>query len=312
MVDMNPWTDIVTIAERRHGVVFASDLEECGASLTQVRDWHASGRLVSYGYGAYRIGGAPSSFEARVLAAIAPVPGLTWASHHTAATLLGLGFVGRADVIEVTRPTPLSAVRSAAKVHRSTRIPSHHQTVVRGIPCLTASRTIFDLARTRPAKVLVSVMDRGLLNGSCTVGSVWRVFHDLGGRGRPGTRRMREVLDIVGTDYVAPASELEAIGMAMLQGLGFEWQVEFSDERGYIRRVDGLHRASGLVVEFDGPQHRREPQRSLDMDGDARLSSLGLSVLRLEWNDVTSDSAHALDKVRTEICSLRQLHRPAA
>ncbi len=101
---------------------------------------------------------------------------------------------------------------------------------------------------------------------------------------------MREVLDVRGLDHVPPESELEEVGMALLAGLGFEWQVEISDERGYIRRVDGLHRAGGLVLELDGKQHDAPAQRALDREGDRRLGRLGWGVKRLRWCDVTRGS----------------------
>ena len=99
---------------------------------------------------------------------------------------------------------------------------------------------------------------------------------------------MRMVLGHLGQGYVPPESELEAVGMTLLDGLGFEWQVEISDEEGYLRRVDGINRPARLVVEFDGAQHRREPQRSLDLHGDRRLGRLGLEVVRIGWDDVTT------------------------
>ncbi len=117
--------------------------------------------------------------------------------------------------------------------------------------------------------------------------SLYRVLYDLGGRGRPGTRRMREVLEARGLDHVPPESELEQVGMALLAGLGFEWQVELSDDQGYIRRVDGLHRAGRLVLELDGRHHDAPSQRDLDRQGDDRLRAMGWAVDRLRWHHVT-------------------------
>jgi very-short-patch-repair endonuclease len=222
-----------------------------------------------------------------VLAAILAFPAATWASHHTAARLDDLRVWSADTRIELTRPTVLSAARMAARVHRSTYLPAHHLTVVRGIPCTTASRTLFDLARTTGPTRLLRAVDRGLLLGVCTGVSLWRFLYDLGGRGRPGTRGMREALVHLDGHQVPPESELEVVGMALFDGLGFEWQVEIADEQGYIRRVDGLHPTRRLVLELDGAQHRREPQRSLDRAGDARLHALGYQVARLGWVDVT-------------------------
>lgn len=284
---MERWKDLTKAAERSHGIVTYDDVLATGMSERQVRRLCEDRRLVDLGYGVYRMGGAPPSFAGDVLAAIRAFPDETWASHHTAARLHDLRVWSRDQRIELTRPTVLSAQRSIARVHRSTRLLPHHLTAVDGVPCTSASRTVFDLARTTGVLQLKRGIDRGLLSGCCTMPSLYRVFYEMGGPGRPGTRRMREVLELLGIDHVPPESGLEEVGFVLLDGLGFRWQVEMSDEEGYIRRVDGLHDPGRLVLELDGPQHRREPQLSLDRAGDARLRRLGFDVVRLEWVDVT-------------------------
>ncbi|QYG92449.1 DUF559 domain-containing protein [Iamia sp. SCSIO 61187] len=286
---MERWKDLTQAAERAHGIVTYDQLRGSGLSERQVRRWAGDGRLVDLGYGTYRLGGVPPGFDGEVLAAISAFPGETWAGFTTAGRLDDLPVWSPDGRIELVRPTGLSAERSVARVHRSTYLPVHHLTVVRGIPCTATPRTVFDLARTTGPNRLVRIIDRALDRRLCTMASLYRVLYELGGRGRPGTRRMRTVLEVLGLDHVPPESELEVVGFALLDGLGFTWQVEMSDERGYIRRVDGLHRPARLVVELDGAQHGREPQRSLDRDGDRRLHRLGYDVERLTWSDVARD-----------------------
>ena len=294
---MERWRELARAAEAAHGIVTSDELKAAGLSRSQVGRWVADGRLVDLGYGAFRIGGVPPSFAGAVLAAIRSFPDETWASHHSAARLLALPVWSPDDRIELTRPNGLSADRVVARVHRSTRLPAHHVTVVDGVPCTAGPRTVFDLARTTRPKALTRVIDVALHRRVATMESLYEVLYEMGGPGRPGTRRMRAVLAELGRGYVPPESGLEAVGMALLAGLGFAWQVELSDGRGYIRRVDGLQRQAGLVVEFDGPHHHREPQRSLDRDGDARLRALGLDVVRLTWADVTTDGPASLGLV---------------
>jgi very-short-patch-repair endonuclease len=294
---MDGWKRVARAAEHTRGVVTYDGLCAVGLSDGQIRRCVSDGRLLDTGYGVFRVGGVPPSFEGDVLAAVLEFASETWASHHTANRLLDLRVWSSDPRIELVRPTVLSATRSGARVHRSTLLPAHHLTVVRGIPCTTASRTLFDLARTTPERRLKRGIDRGLNLGVCTMGSLYQVHYELGGRGRPGTRRMRIVLGELGDGYVPPESELEVVGMALLDGLGFEWQVEISDEQGYIRRVDGLNRHAGLVVELDGRQHLRDPQLSLDRIGDRRLRRLGLEVLRLGWSDVTVHGEGTRDRV---------------
>ena len=132
-------------------------------------------------------------------------------------------------------------------------------------------------------------MEAAIRTPACTIGALHRVVEDLGGRGRPGTAAMRAVLLDRGRTYVPTESELDLLGRAVVAPIeGIEWQVELSDERGYIRRVDGLHRAAGLVIEWDGAEfHDRPDQRRLDAEGDERLRRLGLEVVRFRWADVT-------------------------
>jgi hypothetical protein len=110
---------------------------------------------------------------------------------------------------------------------------------------------------------------------------------------------MRAVLVERGLDYVPTESELDLLGRAVLAPIeGFEWQVSLSDERGYIRRVDGLHRLGRLVIEWDGAAfHDLADQRRLDDEGDARLRSLGLEVLRFRWPEVARRPAEVRSAV---------------
>jgi very-short-patch-repair endonuclease len=284
---MDTWTDLIRRAEREHGIVTRDQLHAAGLAERTVTRWADEGRLVRLTQGVFRIGGVPPSFAGDVLAAVREFPGDTWASHHTAARLEDIAVWGREARIELTRPVELSAQRSIARVHRSTCLPPHHLTIVQGIPCTTVSRTLFDLARTTGAERLGRAVDKALTARRCTMGSLYRVLYELGGRGRPGTRRMREVLDVRGLEHVPPESELEEVGMALLDGLGFEWQVEMFDEKGYIRRVDGRHRIGRRIVELDGRQHDELAQKALDRSGDLRLEAMGWSVDRLRWPDVT-------------------------
>ncbi|MBA2336519.1 MAG: hypothetical protein H0V96_01965 [Acidimicrobiia bacterium] len=174
-------------------------------------------------------------------------------------------------------------------VHRSTSIPPSHVTTLDHIPITTPARTLFDLARSTSHRLLDKAVEEALRDRLCTIGALHRVLAELGGRGRPGTRRLRGVLESRDTDYIATASELEALGRAVLGSVPeIEWEVALSDERGYIRRVDALVRPARLAIEFDGTRFHGQPSDvTSDADGDARLVAAGLVVLRFGWIDLT-------------------------
>lgn len=275
--------------ELHHGVVVRPDLLAAGISRRQIDGWLASGRLVAMSWGTYRVAGAPATFEGRVHAAVRLHDGQTWVSHHTAARLWGIPVAGRRPDIELTRPVELSAGRSGALVHRSTHLPSHHLTSKGGIPVTTPARTLFDLARTTPDRAYDRAVEGALRHELCTVGALHQVVAELGGRGRPGTRRARAALEARDEGYVPTASELEAVGRAVLHGIpGLDWHVVKADRQGFIGEVDIVMESARTIFELDG--RRFHDLRSVavhDVARDRRLLDLGYVVRRLTWFDLT-------------------------
>jgi len=302
---MGSWLEITTVAEQRHGLVTTADLRTAGIGDRQVTRWVANGYLVREARGVFRIGGCPTSTEASILAAILVHGPGTYASHRTAAWLWSITGFGRPGRIEVCRSTPLSNQRVAAVVHRTSKLPDHHHVVLRSIPVTSLPRTLFDLGGSMGLEPLDRAVESALRTRHCTIGSLFRVLEELSGKGRRGTANMRAILERRGPDYVATESELDVLGRTIVATTpGIEWQVPMSDERGYIRRVDGLHRESGLVIEWDGAEfHDTREQRGLDADGDRRLGSLGLHVVRYRWSDVTMRPAAVRHEVATFVAA---------
>lgn len=280
-------------AERRFGLLTHEDLLVAGVSSRQISRWVDDGRLVALHRGVFRVGGAPPSPEGSILAAILVHGEGTWAAYRSAAALWALPGHPHGGRIELLREIGVSHQRLGARVHRSRAIPAHHVTTHRGIPVTTLSRTVADLAGVIGPARLDRLVEEALRTRWCTVGSLFRVHHDLAGRGRPGTRRLREVLARRGEGYVPTESELDVLGRAAVRQVpGIEWQVQMFDEQGYIRRVDGLHRDGGVVIEWDGADfHDAAHQRAADQAGDERLAALGLEVVRYRWPDVTVRAA---------------------
>lgn len=287
-------------ARRRHGLLTIEDLRTAGVGDRQRQRWASTGRLLRVARGVYRMAGSPSTVESRLLAAVLARDSDTVVSHLSAAWLWELPRIGTPARIDVTRSVSRSGEeRSGVVVHRSRHLPRHHQTVHRGVPVTTVSRTLLDLAAVVGPNLLDEIVEVALRTRFCSIGSLHRVLDESAGRGRPGTDLLRRVLTERGRGYVPTESELDMLGRHVVASIdGIEWQVELFDEQGYIRRVDGLHRASGLVIEWDGAEfHDLDRQRALDASQDARLEAIGLTVVRFRWGDVTRTP----DEVRERI-----------
>ena len=289
---MERWIELMREVEARHGVVTYADLVAFGMSPSQVSRLCERGRLERLHRGTYRVTGAPRTLEAEAAGAIQQVgdDDTTWLGFFTSTRLWGVPVYGRERRIELIRPVALSAARAGIVVHRSTYVPEHHVTVLRGLPITTPSRTLFDLARIVGPKQLARGVRHAIHSDDipCTLLSLYRVLYDLGGRGRPGTRRMRQVLDGWSADEPATESEVDEVGRALLRLVpGIEWQVEVSDERGYVRRLDGFVRSARLNIEFDSRFHDDPVQRALDDDNDRRLEAMGILTVRFRKPDLT-------------------------
>jgi hypothetical protein len=305
------WPEMARQAARNHGILTAEQMIAAGASRRQVTAWVQAGRLVPSARGAYLVGGAPVTFAARVVAAVLVHGSETWASHRTAAALWGIPGFGEEARIHLLRPVDGSNGRGGAIVHRSTCIPDEHVTMRGGIPVTTPARTVMDLAGTTSVRHLERVVAEAVRRDLCTDRALHIVLARLAGRGRPGTRRLRAVLD--GRDPGRPTlSELEDLARAAIVGAGLpepEWQVDISDEQGWIGRVDGLYRSARIVLELDSHEwHGQRTDTLEDARRDKRLTDAGYLVERRGWTDLTQRP----DTVLATLRALLEARTPAA
>ncbi len=164
----------------------------------------------------------------------------------------------------------------------------HHCTVVDRIPVTTPTRTIFDLAGVVTAGRAERALDNALAMRLTTVGKLEALLDELGQRGRTGTALMRELLADRGDGFVATESELERMFVAFVVRYGLpepRRQVTF-----IAGRVDFLFDPGMVIAELDGRRnHTALLDREADMARDARLTAMGLKVIRISHRRLTRD-----------------------
>jgi very-short-patch-repair endonuclease len=290
---------LMVVSSRQHGVFSARQARAAGVAEASLRRLVRRGVVVKVCRGVFAVAGSPRTHRQMAMAAVlAAGPGAV-ACRRTAAWLLGLpGFGPRG--IEVCRRFGKSERAPIGWVHRSRRLPDDHVTVIDGIPCTTAARTLFDLAgAVRPGRCARAV-DNALSRSLVSFRGLTDVFITLASRGRRGTRAMRRILAERGPHYVAPASELEALAWDVFTGAGLrlDKQVDVGDTERWIGRVDFRVRGTRVLIEADG---RRYHSSLLDAEADRRrdeaLRAAGWIVVRVTWDELTNRPADAVRRV---------------
>jgi hypothetical protein len=236
----------------------------------------------------YSVGGVPSSYSGRVLAAVLALPAGSVASHRTVAALQGVPGFGP-DCIELCSRKSLRkrVGLPPAVLHGSTFLPQHHCRVVDGIPMTTVARMLFDLCAVAHPKRAERAVDNCLSRKWVTMPALWRVLDDLAIQGRNGTCAMREILMARGEGYVAPASDLEADFLALLRRAGLplpERELDLGDADQWIGRVEFVYRAERVLIEVDSRLHHSALlDFEHDRDRDNKFAADGYRVLRITY-----------------------------
>ncbi len=110
----------------------------------------------------------------------------------------------------------------------------------------------------------------------------------LGGRGRPGTALVRDVLKRFGPRYRPTKSDGESLFVELLDVFDLpvpERQVAIGGTT-FIGTVDFLYRPQRVVVEIDGTWHDGPLDQAYDEERDDRLTAEGFEVVRITYGDL--------------------------
>ncbi|MDQ6728692.1 MAG: DUF559 domain-containing protein [Actinomycetota bacterium] len=261
-------------------------------TVGQVGQRVRAGHWEIVGRGVYRVAGSVPTWEQRVLTAVLATGDNAAASRRTAASLWRLpGF--RREAVEVTQRRGPSSRQPATGLHDSRFLPSHQVRVVDAIPVTCPARTVLDLCGCVHPLRAERALDNALAMELATVADIGAMLAETGARGRPGTALLRRLMAVRTADYVAPASELEALVMAVLAADGVpppdrqEW---VGGTRAPAGRVDFAFREARVVVEADS---RRHHSSWLDVQADHRrdllLITAGWRVVRVNWHQLVED-----------------------
>ncbi len=288
---------VVLIASRQHGAIHRRQLPKGRATDKALHRRVAAGQWERATPRVYVLRGAPDTWHRRLWIGLLEAGPDTVLSRRSAAVLSGLpGFKpGPVDVLK--REAHEERMRSC-ELHVSSWIPPHHRTTVDGFPTTSVARTLFDLAalgtparRRRGLSYLhpdraERAVDDALVRELTTLDELAEVVATLGKQGRPGTRRMREILEDRGAGHIVTESVLEDLFLGVVASAGLPLPARQRTLGGddLVGRVDFLYEAERVVIECDGRRHHfgkvdAERDRWRDLD----LSAAGWLVIRVTW-----------------------------
>lgn len=301
--------ELFELAARQHGLVSRAQATSLGFTRSAIRRAVDAGHLEPVGVHVLRIPGAPPTWPQVVAATVLEAPVGAVVSHFTAATLWHLpGFRAGRPHVTVRHAMSHRGV-PLATVHLSRDLCNDDIATVDGISVTSPARTLFDLAAWVHPDRLARAIDNAVGMRLTTYAELCEMRDHLARRGRPGSRRFRQVMTEREVGAAAPESELEARFLSLVRRHGLpepERQVILGTDGRRAGRVDFFFRAANLVVELDGARHHTA---LLDREADARRDLVllrgGRRVMRLTWRQVTAEA----DEVAA---ALRDVLRAAA
>lgn len=303
------WREVLDAAAAHHGLVTRQQMRRLKVTVRMIDAALADGLLCRIAPSVYRARGVPSTERTAIAAAVLTARGE--ASYATAASLLQLDTPLPAVPIDVTvdvdagHPTvrrvdveTVSRSFHPVVVHRC-RSHGEPTLLVDGVPCTDAARTVIDLAGRLHPDQLEDAFERARRLGLVSASALARRFELVGGRGRKGAAKIREVLA-----HTRPGvldSKLEGRTWRMIRSSRLvepvrQLRVDVAPRRWY--RIDFAWPELLVAVEAEGFEwHGSRARWKADKIRIAALERLGWRVLVVTWDDVGQRRAETLDRI---------------
>jgi len=244
----------------------------------------------------------PATQRSAVRAAVKAAGGLAYASHASAAFLLGLedNLRGRP---EITLRCSVAPTLNGVRVHRSRSLPAEDVTTVTGIATTAGHRTVVDLGTRVEQNERIELADRAI----CAQVTSRPLLLECARRlqsGRAGVATFVRITE-PGADGVFWSALERLFGQQVrhhaLPAPLFNAPLR---HRGDLFYVDALWPVESLAVELRGLAfHRTREHRIRDDLRSNVMSECGLRSLVFGWRDVRDDFRTVAATIRRTLCA---------
>lgn len=293
------WRRIVDAAERQHGVISESQLDELGVSARRRRQFVDGARLIKTAPRVWMIAGSAVTWEQRLHRGLLSLGPRSWVSDEAAAFLHGLDR-SRAEQVEFLVWRSAKDPVLGETVHSTRRWTPSDAVEIGGFRVTSATRTIFDLANhgAHDDRVAAAI-DSAVRFGLSSPEAIRRRLESIRTRGMAGVRAVERLLEHAGGHTMLERRFLEVVAAAGLPTP--ELQVEFRDPHDdhFVARVDFYFRSRNVVVEVTGVVGHSSPEeRARDAQRRNELQELGVRVFEFTWEDVTKRTWYVVSQLR--------------
>ncbi len=223
------------------------------------------------------------------------------ASGPTAAALHRLPGFRLRPPFDVIVPRGRFVSRVGHRVHTSTDLALLDRADICGIPVLSPTRTVIDLARTEPVEGLERVVQAAFDSGISSEDFLFRRIGALRRSGRYGIPALVEVL--AGNELRRGGRtwlEAEVLRLLLVAGVPTpSTEVVLARRATKLVRVDFHWPKTGVVLEALGYRwHRSAPQMQVDAERMNALQLAGQLVLQCTYRDVVAGAATVIGDLR--------------
>ena len=276
----------------RYGLVTTAELVASGLTAGAISKRVARGALQRRYIGVYSYGPGDLSREAEWMAAVLAAGHDAALSHRSAAALWEIRR-DRRMISEVLAPRGRRP-KGPVLVRSYRRLDPRDVTVVRGIPVTTVARTLVDLADVLTAHQLAKVIDEADYLGLFDLTETYEAMRRANGRRNLGVLDRAIGLHIGGSAGTKSRNEDAFLALLRLAGLP-EPLVNVVIEG---EEVDCVWPDRSLVVEVDGPGHRRPTARRTDARKAPSLTAAGYTVVRVTDVDLNARPTDVIGRLK--------------
>ena len=290
------------LASQQHGLVAVVQIEALGVGRSAVRHRLDRGVWASAARGVVRLGGAPITWESRLLAHVLAAGEGAVASHRSAARLWGID-APRSDTPELTLPGTRRYRARGVTIHHSTDLDRIRPVRRSGIATTPVDRTLLDLGAIAGDRAVLVAIDSARRRKLTTWDRLLDTLVLHARRGRDGVGTLRAILDEHFGEGAVTDSGFERLVLSVLRQAGLPTPVLQHEIRLGRRtyRLDLAYPDHRLAIELDGTVHLERAVWQHDHERQNALVLAGWTVLRFTWSDYMTRRFHLINEVRSAL-----------